>query len=252
MKACGRLDPPPGANPEQTDRAISSMGTRYAGHSTFVAAGTAAGSEVRVAVPFFVPIYAAQLDGFRDRADSLVAGVLRLRDTAPGVRKSNRGPSWHSATDLHRTKDAALQWLFNAARAIACHCATQCRGEDEDIDLQFVDAWANVLNLGGWHSPHNHFGADWSGVCYLRTGEAPLTDTVDEGAGTIEFLSPLQPALAFGLAPTVRFSPADGLMLLFPSALVHLVHPHASIGERISIAFNLRDAGLRTQPRQQD
>jgi len=96
---------------------------------------------------------------------------------------------------------------------------------------------------------HYHPGAYWSGAYYVDDGGCADDPSL---GGEFEMLDPrggapamLAPALKFasedGLsvcgAETVR--PKPGLLMLFPSWLVHQVRPYRGNALRISIAFNL-------------
>ena len=70
--------------------------------------------------------------------------------------------------------------------------------------------------------------------------------------GEIVFRDPRGPAVAMyetpeidlpwvGAGPNIPFTPATGHLLLFPSWLEHRVEPFDGPGERISIAFNVRN-----------
>jgi Putative 2OG-Fe(II) oxygenase len=70
--------------------------------------------------------------------------------------------------------------------------------------------------------------------------------------GAIVFRDPRGPAVAMYETPGIElpwvgsgtgipFAPATGHLLLFPSWLEHRVEPFAGSGERISIAFNVRN-----------
>ena len=95
-----------------------------------------------------------------------------------------------------------------------------------------LDAWATVLDKGGYQDPHNHPSGILSGVYYVQ-----LPDSGD--AGAIEFGRPAPP---FDPAhdPEVRLiRPEPGLLVLFPSFFWHRTIPFPGEGRRISIAFDL-------------
>jgi uncharacterized protein (TIGR02466 family) len=102
------------------------------------------------------------------------------------------------------------------------------------------DGWVNVNPKGAYNAPHTHPGCFWSGVYYVQ-----LPADAGEG-GIIEFLSPhevlphggmIQSAITAGKR---RVTPAAGTVLIFPSQLLHWVHPNESAEERITVAFNGR------------
>jgi tetratricopeptide (TPR) repeat protein len=95
-----------------------------------------------------------------------------------------------------------------------------------------LDAWATVLDSGGFQDSHNHPSGILSGVYYVQ-----LPDMGE--AGAIEFGRPAPP---FDLSPepeVVLIRPQTGLLVLFPSFFWHRTIPFQGGGQRISIAFDL-------------
>jgi uncharacterized protein (TIGR02466 family) len=105
-----------------------------------------------------------------------------------------------------------------------------------------IDGWANILGPGDYNGPHNHPNATWSGVYYL-TG-VPGAARSPNLAGKIEFFDPRPAAgMVYAVDSMLQrrclFTPRPGCMLVFPSWLQHMVHPHDGAGDRRSIAFNV-------------
>jgi len=165
--------------------------------------------------------------------------IAELRASVPGVGKSNVG-GWHSPPDFIRGAAPALAGLRERIRAVVVDL-TQLLMEPGDYGFG-VDGWANVLSAGDYNGPHNHPNATWSGVYYL-TGTPPGGANAAVG-GKIEFFDP-RPAAGMVYAADnmlqrrCLFAPRPGCMLVFPSWLQHMVHPHSGVGERVSIAFNV-------------
>lgn len=108
-------------------------------------------------------------------------------------------------------------------------------------------SWYHITRNGGYTAAHNHPMASWSGVYCVDPGDAPASGVVNNG--TLRFLdirtignayidqgnaylcNPYSIAdLAFDLQP--------GMLLLFPSYMVHEVAPYFGQRERITVAFN--------------
>jgi uncharacterized protein (TIGR02466 family) len=86
-----------------------------------------------------------------------------------------------------------------------------------------------------------HSSATWSGTYYVSAGDPSPADR--PGAGNLAFLDPIlagQMSFFSGILPEFyEFFPRQGLMVLFPAYLQHLVLPYLGERPRISIAFNL-------------
>lgn len=107
-----------------------------------------------------------------------------------------------------------------------------------------ADSWAVVGGRGASHVPHHHGPSPWSGIVYVDV-DAALPEGTSSRAGHLEFLSPIAASQAFFVPSGAVVRPRDGLMLLFPSPLVHLVHATEADAERVTVAFDL---GVRTSP----
>jgi uncharacterized protein (TIGR02466 family) len=102
-------------------------------------------------------------------------------------------------------------------------------------------AWANVSESGDLHTTHTHAGATWSGVYYVDAGESDG----QQDSGRLRFLDPAPGSgssfFSFVARVVPEIRPVAGLMVLFPSYVPHMVHPHRGSRPRISIAFNFRN-----------
>ena len=173
----------------------------------------------------------------------LNAGLLmegeQLRATSSGVSKSNRG-GWHSKGNLFETDAPSIQWLRDAAQEAVLKVTRKVnvKFDPEDFNLKLF-AWMNANPAGGYNAPHTHPGAHWSGVYYVAQPD------IEEGSsGMIEFLDPrfdLQHWKILGASAfqqKLTFRPSVGELIVFPSYLMHWVHPNQSDKERVTIAFN--------------
>lgn len=95
-----------------------------------------------------------------------------------------------------------------------------------------LDAWATVLDSGGYQDSHNHPSGVLSGVYYVQ-----LPDMGE--AGDIEFGRPAPPFSAPLVPEVVLIRPQTGLLVLFPSFFWHRTIPFRGGGKRVSIAFDL-------------
>lgn len=131
---------------------------------------------------------------------------------------------------IDRCSEAINEYMSNLAKP------TNTFGESTeylDKSRYVFDAWFNVNRKGAENREHSHSGFLASGVAYFQA-----TDT-----GPIEFL-PLNalykmtnPAWPYhGMA---NYEPSDGDILIFPSYLLHKVHPNPNEKERINMAFNV-------------
>ncbi len=176
---------------------------------------------------------------FEDHA--LYAGVLveRLLSLAsePGFRQQY-GRHLGGTKLYHQDCSQVPGWDFLNARALAFYRFATKR-QDGAIAL----AWANIYRTGDYIVPHSHTQADFSLVYCLDPGNADDGDSV---SGRFCFADPRlalccqveEGRLSNSIGPAVQ----AGSMLLFPSHLVHFVHPYSGERPRITLSWNLTGA----------
>jgi uncharacterized protein (TIGR02466 family) len=191
---------------------------------------------------FATPLLTCVLDDGPELNALLRERILVHESESPGTAKSNHG-GWHSESGHLEFCGDAGQRLIDHMYALADE-ATQCVAADYRKKIEPIrwtlSAWVNVNRTGDFNKMHVHPASTWSGTYYVDTGDPNGTD----GATPLHVFDPC-PARATMFLPSVVpdsifINPQPGLMVLFPSYLLHMVFPHNGSSARISIAFNLR------------
>ncbi|KPK55453.1 MAG: hypothetical protein AMS22_04240 [Thiotrichales bacterium SG8_50] len=107
-------------------------------------------------------------------------------------------------------------------------------------------AWANISRKHEYLGPHSHNNSVGSVVYCVDPGEP---DPNNRGSGRLAFVDPRIPAcckwqddcMTDELWPDIH----AGSMVLFPSQMVHFVHPYTGNRPRITIAWNILDSRQR-------
>jgi uncharacterized protein (TIGR02466 family) len=174
-------------------------------------------------------------------------GVGRIDSgVAPGA-KSSAG-LYESGFDLFAGDHPGLNRLKAFIGETVQMAAARANGSQVDprrLRVAVVDSWFHITNGGGFHDAHYHGGCSWCGIYYLRVGDSGRR--IDGGApnGGNRFYSPLRAGggykdygnryLDFNyMDPPLR----DGLLLLFPSYLMHSGLPYRGEVDRVIISFN--------------
>lgn len=193
-------------------------------------------SDIAVDLRFSTPIYSTRLEDFSRHASGLCEYVEQLRGTSAGVKSSNHA-GWHSEPWLHvQSQHPDLKWLVEGVRLKAAESLKKSTGGRKG-EIRVHNFWANVNESGAWNVPHDHAGAEWSGVVYVAGGTS--ADDEGEGDGATLFINPMPLAAQFGQPRTISYRVEPGLMLMFPGYLVHMVTPCTSSGPRITFSFNI-------------
>lgn len=186
---------------------------------------------------FAIRVFASKLEGYEAYVPEIVSRICELRKAGHGLQASNQH-AYHSLRNFHLEEDVATSWLCSAFLGFARAALTPVIKGSVEWDVHITGCWAIAADKGGWLIPHNHFPSPWAGVLYLDT-EHVLGQSALDSAGKLDLLCPIPLAEAFGLPPAATIVPRDGLAILFPGALQHLVHPHRSERTRYSVSFNL-------------
>lgn len=169
-------------------------------------------------------------------------GLVRERMTTSASRVRSNIGGWHSDDDLLTWPGSApaqlKEWIAAGVREL-------CRvvAPDQALPKQLrIVAWANANRAGDSNAAHEHGNHSWSGVYYVSTGM--VGDVAD--SGQLELRDPRDGAgrINVGLASLGASNlvpPRPGLMVMFPSWLLHGVRPHAGPDLRISVAFNVAE-----------
>lgn len=185
------------------------------------------------------PLLTRRLAGMDDLNTRLERTILALRDTEPGIQRSNYG-GWHSDGNLFDRTGAEIEELQGVVAQAVADCVAEVGKEVQgEVGMTLFGA-ANVLERGGYHTYHVHTGCHLSGVYYVSTGEP---DPANPKSGTICFYEPRPGGSVLytrylGFAEDFEVDPEPGMVLVFPSFLGHSVHPFTGGGTRITVAFN--------------
>lgn len=181
--------------------------------------------------------------------DELKSRQRRVVDSDVAVEsKPDRG-LYESGFDLlaePHEKLTKLRRFIESSVAVAAGVANGREVPPQDLVVTVVDSWYHVTNDGGFHDAHHHHGCSWCGIFYLRIGDSGLRERRGAPNGGSRFYSPLLRGGAYRdygnryLTESMDAPLEDGLLLLFPSYLLHSGLPYRGADDRVVIAFNAR------------
>jgi len=201
---------------------------------------------------FPTPLLMAPVNEAERLNEALRETILSRTAASQGVLRSNDG-GWQSADDFAAWAGPAGGALLDAAtRLVNQFTGVQTEAEllrDQAPNWR-LNAWANVNDDGDANFPHHHPGSFWSGVYWVDTGDIGL-EGQNMAGGEFEMQDPRGILPAF-YAPQLKMAvpgclsaglsdfitPQAGVMIIFPSWLVHSVRRYRGSKPRISIAFN--------------
>ena len=170
-------------------------------------------------------LWSTHLPYFQNHRISNELLELEKRQKEEGVvlKMSNSG-GWHSQSDI--LKYPSVRKLFRRLMPLIESYA-QMLG----LDCKYltITAWANINRNQDSNLQHTHDDALFSGCYYLK---GDFKRSLENGGISFFKKSKDKNLLA-------TFSPEPGDFLLFPSDMLHNVHPYEGSTDRISIAFNV-------------
>jgi hypothetical protein len=196
---------------------------------------------------FATPVAALEVPDAQARNAELSRIILDRRASTPSVQASNAG-GWHSDREFPTWGGPRVREILDYGCELA-NRITADRGGNLLRPAWKTSIWANVNAHGDANMCHYHAGAFWSGTYYVADGGCGADASL---GGEFEMLDPRGPGPGM-YAPALKFAgedgasvggaemirPRPGLLLLFPSFLLHQVRPYRGTALRISIAFNL-------------
>lgn len=113
-----------------------------------------------------------------------------------------------------------------------------------NIEWEIVSLWININGPGGRNSPHTHPGCAFSGCFYVSVPDNSGDIVFYRDSTEIHLMTYWGDATTFTdptelSKVTTGYHPTEGMMLIFPSHITHLVQENQSNDNRISIAFNI-------------
>jgi len=173
------------------------------------------------------------------RHNRAIADIVLAMDAAKDDMTTD-----YKGADLLSRPEPAIAWVRDAideslrGYLAACGIAYPVRRD--------IQAWANVNRLGDYHVPHNHGWSYLSGTYYVAVpASGSAANRAGMAAGAITFSDPRSGAARHSIAPDPEgqarhtIHPRPGTLLMWPSSLIHYVHPSRSDKPRISISFNI-------------
>jgi uncharacterized protein (TIGR02466 family) len=150
---------------------------------------------------------------------------------------------WHSERDLHaklgdgtELSEQLIELLNSFSPPITEYIrkhADRFNTKPNDSYLwNYTGVWFNVGFQGSYNAPHTHPGSQISAAYYIRT-EQPSSE--HPFSGRIDFIHKNLQSGHF---------PKPGTLILFPSEMLHWVHPYYGTGLRICLSFNINSIRL--------
>ena len=140
------------------------------------------------------------------------------------------------------------QLIESCVRSYVVHCAKNHGffNETHLFESMINSAWIVSQYANEYNPMHNHTGCDISAVIYLKTPDVKGRRNLESKKGKEDY----DGSIAFVHSAmgnrnhdvlekgVMNLSPTSGLLIMFPSYLIHTVYPFIGEGERRCLPFN--------------
>ncbi len=186
-------------------------------------------------------------------AAGITERIMQIRNGRSDAVESRVAPGakhglYESDFDLLLDPNPGLQRLAHFIRETLAVAVSHVNGGNvppEQLIVNLFESWCHVTLNGGFHDAHSHPSCSWCGIYYLSLGDRSARESQTAPNGGSRFYSPLPLGgrhQDYGnaylgqhsLDPPLR----EGMLLLFPSYLLHSGLPYFGSSPRIVIAFN--------------
>ena len=186
---------------------------------------------------FATPIWTGMVDGFEKLNSGLIEHINDIKKESPqGTQKSNN-LGWHSP-DLD-LKDTTVKNFFSKISPMIKEVSDDMCWDLKNFQVKVTSCWSIINQKFASNAGHIHANSLISSAYYIDVGK---------NCGKIIFDDP-RPGATIKKGPysavgswnqgNVIVEPQTGLLVMFPSYLVHHVQPNMSEKERIILSFNL-------------
>ena len=171
--------------------------------------------------------------------------MLSLEEEDEGCTFNLHG-GYRSKDGFLSRPDRSVQWLRNQIIPRVHHLLSIANASN----LAFtVDGWGAVMRGSDKQNAHVHPGSMYAGVYYVTAPREVANQPTTESKGCLQFFDPRSGAAMAQVVrgknvygETIEVCPGEkgGLLVIFPSWLMHEVHalPAKVTGPRIGISFN--------------
>ena len=124
------------------------------------------------------------------------------------------------------------QWIGSCIKETVNHIQMEKYG----YHMTFNESWYHITKTNGMHEPHIHPSCSWCGIYYVQSGDDDSGHTVFENPARSTYVD--RGTQFLNTMSIVRVKPRDGMLVLFPSYLIHYQALYTETQDRAVIAFN--------------
>lgn len=186
---------------------------------------------------FSTPIWTGIVDDYENVNTELFNLIQNLKKQNPGGMQKSNNLGWHSP-DLDLNNGVIKEFFLKISPMVKEVSQDMC-WDLKNFKIKVINCWSIVNKKFASNAGHIHANSLISSAYYINA---------DKNCGKIVFDDP-RPGASIKKGPysslgnwnqgNVTIEPKNGLLVMFPSYLVHHVQPNMSDTERVILSFNI-------------
>jgi len=183
--------------------------------------------------------FLSEIENFSSIKHNLLDKIYEFhQENDIGVEYSNCG-GWHSE-DITDEKNFEPYVKLLENKILECLNSVL----EDGTRISITEMWININKRGDFNRTHTHTECDFSGVIWINTCGSQSGNIEFENPNLFEqskILHKLKENIKneFALHRSIWMEPKEGMIVIFPSNMRHLVFPNKTDSDRISISFNI-------------
>lgn len=173
---------------------------------------------------------------FKEIKNNFIKYCKQKRKEDSKGREYSNCLGWQSKDILDN--DFVYEYLNQSVK----QCLTSQFDLKPETGFRINNFWINISPKYASNDYHIHNESHYSGCLYIqcqeKSGEIKLNPNLSVNSDWMNFLTDRYKD-TYHIHPSSAFKPKEGMMLLFPSYLMHKVNNNLENNERISISFNM-------------
>lgn len=171
---------------------------------------------------------------------------LESRQKVSNVSPDAKYGLYESSFDFcEQDNDAVREFSGFVKQSMFQSASHSCRGmwpAGSNIVVELHESWCHITRDGGYHDAHIHANSSWSSIYYLDVGDMDI----DSKNGVNRFYRPFDTSYTdAGQAwmtsnNTIDIIPRAGMLLTFPSWVLHSGLPYRGAASRYVISVNAK------------
>jgi uncharacterized protein (TIGR02466 family) len=179
----------------------------------------------------------------------------RKNEKTPAPVYASRDNLYEEYKD-NSTMGKLIKFIMDNVFEVAGEANGKYWGRAQNIDVEITGIWFQMSNDGGFHETHIHGNCSWSGVYYVQVdGCSQSANDRKDGLmnGITRFYGHHMEAVAGGhcefgnvyLNESMSWDsyPENGVLVVFPSHIKHMVFPYKGEKDRVIVSFHARVHG---------